>query len=272
MPGASNEFAGMESSSRSEAIVPPTRRMPPRKHFGETLRASKYSHRLTRNEYALVNKRNSTRPPREYCTDAEWEADAWAFEDEDHTRLTDEHCAMHREAALENFDLNMAFFRQLSGKDFLEAKAMAGMLAKHKNLRPLTDLSVWDGVEGIYVMVLDRYKQAYIGQARDIRARIKRHWSWAKQFDRLIFGTKESSVLSIDSFRALDTTRIFAVKTTRGLDLEERMVKAFPPEFLLNRVPGGDRIMGDRFLPWEIKRRQLLPVDSEADPSGVAST
>lgn len=259
MPGASNELAGMESSPWSEAIVPPTRRTPARKHFGETLRASKYSHRLTRDEYALVNKRNSTRPPREYCTDAEWEADAWAFEDEDHTLLTDEYCAMHREAALENFDLNMAFFKQLSGKDFLEA--MAGMLATHKNLRPLTDLAAFDGVEGIYVMVLDRHKQAYIGQATDIRKRIKRHWSGTKQFDRLIFGTKESSVLSIDSFRALDTTRIFAAKTTRGLDLERQIVRDFPLDFLLNRVPGGDRMMGDRFLPWEIKRRQLLPAD-----------
>ena len=62
-------------------------------------------------------------------------------------------------------------------------------------------------------MVLDLYKQAYTGQAADIRMRIKRHWSGTKQFERLIFGTKESSVLSIDSFRALDTTRIFAAKT-----------------------------------------------------------
>lgn len=211
-----------------------------------------------------MNKRNSTRSPREYCTDAEWEADAWAFEDEDHTLLTDQYCAMHREAALENFDLNLAFFRQLSGKAFLEA--MTEMLARHKNLRAVTDLSVWDGVEGIYVMMLDRYKQAYIGQARDIRTRIKRHWSGTKQFDRLIFGTKESSILSIDSFRPLDTTRIFAAKTTRGLELEEQMVKAIPPDFLLNRVPGGERLMGTWFLPWEIKQRNLVQGPSEPGP------
>lgn len=40
MPGASNKLAGMEATPWSEAIVPPTRRTPPRKHFGETLRAS----------------------------------------------------------------------------------------------------------------------------------------------------------------------------------------------------------------------------------------
>lgn len=32
------------------------------------------------------------------------------------------------------------------------------MLEIHKNLKPVTDLARWDGVKGIYVMVLDRYK------------------------------------------------------------------------------------------------------------------
>jgi hypothetical protein len=244
------------------------RSTPPVKHFDETLRASKYSNRLTRDEYALMSRKPSTRFPRETYSDAQWEAEAWAFEDEDHTRFSDEFCTDRREAALENFDLNMAFFTQLSGRNFLEA--LTEMLGKQKNLRPVADLPAFDGVEGIYVMVLDRYKQAYIGQAWDIRARIKRHWSGTKQFDRLIFGDKETSVLSIDSFRALDTTRIFAAKTTRGLQLEERMVNAFPPDFLLNRVPGGTRIMGERFLPWEVKRRQLVATETaEATPDQV---
>lgn len=138
------------------------------------------------------------------------------------------------------------------------------VLEKQKNLKPVADLSGWVGVKGVYVMVLDRYKQTYIGQAWDIRARIKRHWSGTKQFDRLIFGTKETSVLSIDFFRALDTSRIFAAKTTRGLRLEERRVKSSPPDFTLNRVPGGDRIMGGLFLPWEVKQRQLLPDTPES--------
>ncbi|MDQ0661586.1 hypothetical protein QFZ35_000084 [Arthrobacter ulcerisalmonis] len=84
------------------------------------------------------------------------------------------------------------------------------MLARHKNLRAVTDLSAWDGVEGVFVMVLDRYKQVYIGQALDIRSCVKRHWSGTKQSDRLIFPDKPSSVLPIYSFRALDTSRIFA--------------------------------------------------------------
>ncbi|KRE44563.1 hypothetical protein ASG92_12915 [Arthrobacter sp. Soil736] len=136
------------------------------------------------------------------------------YEDEGHRIHSDDFCSRQREAALENFDLNMAFFRQLSGKDFLAA--LTEMLGKHKNLKPVTDLAAVDGVEGAYVMVLDRYKQAYVGQAWDIGVRIKRHWSGTKQFDRLIFPDKETSVLSIDSFRALNTTRIFAARTGRG--------------------------------------------------------
>lgn len=96
-----------------------------------------------------------------------------------------------------------------------------------------------------------------------IRARIKRHWSGTKQFDRLIFGNKDSSVLSIDSFRALDTSRIFAAKTTRGLEQEGRLVSALPFDFLLNRVPSGERIVGARFFPWEIRQRLLKPVRPE---------
>lgn len=232
-------------------------------YFGERLRVSEYSYRLKRHEYAQPNKTNTLWAPREDYSEEEWAAQAWMYEDDEHRVYSDEFCELQREAALENFDLNKAFFRKLSGKDFLDA--LNGLLETHKKLKPITDLSAWDGVEGVYVLVLDFYKQAYIGQAYDIRARIKRHWSGTHNFDRLIFGTKETSVLSIKSFRALDTTRIFAAKTTRGLQLEERLVKAVPPDFLLNRVPGGDRPMGGRFLPWEVKQRQLAAPGPDAD-------
>ncbi|WP_142061276.1 GIY-YIG nuclease family protein [Pseudarthrobacter sp. B4EP4b] len=233
-------------------------------HFGERLRASKYSHRLKRDEYALPNKTNSSWFPREMYGEAMWASQAWMYEDEDHRVYADEFCELQREAALENFDLNKAFFRQLSAKDFEEA--LAEMLRKHKYLRPVTDLIALDGEMGVYVMVLGLYKQVYVGQSWDIRKRIKQHWSGVKQFDRLIFPDKETSILSIDSFRALDTTRIFAAKTIRGDQLERRLVNTFPPDFLLNRVDGGDRIMGGLFLPGEVKQRQLI-ADTPQSPA-----
>jgi hypothetical protein len=222
------------------------------------MRSGKYGHRLIRDLYALPNKTPSVRLPRDFFTDEQWESRAWAFEDAEQTRLSDEFCQRHREAALENFDLNMAFFAQIPAESFEDA--LTELLSKNKSLRPIADLRSLEGDEGVYLMVLDEYRQAYIGQAIDIRARIKRHWAGTKQFDRLLWGNKHQSVLSIDSFRALDTTRIFAARTTRGDRMEARLVNTFPPDYLLNRI-GGGAVTGLRaiFIAAEVKRRRLVP-------------
>ena len=64
--------------------------------------------------------------------------------------------------------------------------------------------------------------------------------------------------MSIASFRALDTTRIFAARTINADALETRLVNAFPPDFLLNRIRGG-AVTGFRslFIGAEMKRREL---------------
>ncbi|PTT66998.1 hypothetical protein DBR22_09800 [Arthrobacter sp. HMWF013] len=234
-------------------------------HFGERLRQSKFGHRLTREMYAIPNKKRSTRyVPREYAGEGYWASQAWAYEDEDHTILSDEFCEQQRDDALENFDLNMAFFAQIQADVFEDA--LTEMLAKNKSLREVTDLKELDWDEGAYVMVLDGYRQAYIGQAVDMRARIRRHWTATKQFDRLLWGHKYQSVLSVDSFRALDTTRIFAAKTINADRLERRLVKNFPPDLLLNRIEGGTlTAVRGAFIATEIKRRQLV-ADADAAP------
>ena len=233
-------------------------------HFGERLRQSKFGHRLAREMYAVPNKKPSAVRRREDVGEAFWASQAWAYEDEAHTILSDEFCSQQRDNALENFDLNMAFFAQIPAGSFEDT--LTEMLVKNKSLREVTDLKTLDWEEGAYVMVLDGCRQAYIGQAVDMRARIRRHWTTSKQFDRLLWGHKHESVLSIDSFRALDTTRIFAAKTINADRLERRLVKNFPPDFLLNRIEGGvlTAVRG-AFIATEIKRRQLV-----ADP-GVAS-
>ena len=74
------------------------------------------------------------------------------------------------------------------------------------------DLNELAGKQGVYILVLDEYKQAYIGKseaAGGMKQRILNHWSKRKEFGRLLNGKVESSILSIDSFGALDTTRIF---------------------------------------------------------------
>ncbi len=56
-------------------------------------------------------------------------------------------------------------------------------------------------------MILDNYKQVYIGIADNIKKRILQHWKNSP--NTMIVGTKNNSKLCIDSFKALDTTRIF---------------------------------------------------------------
>lgn len=232
-------------------------------HFGELVRPGKYGLRLTREMYALVNKKSSTRIP-EYMLTDELRAELQPhFEDEAMTIRTDEYCRRQRELALENFDLNMAYFASIPPESFEEA--LQEMLRKHKRMRPVTDLKTLDGEWGAYVLVLDDYRQAYIGQAWDMRKRIKAHWTGTKQFDRLLWGSVEESVMSIDSFRPLDTTRIFACKTMNYDTLEARLVNTFPPDFLLNRI-GGGAVSGMRsiFIGAEMKRRQLMKPEGPA--------
>ena len=237
-------------------------------HFGEQMRSGKYGHRLTRDQYALPNKTPSSRVDRDLIPDKLWADIAWAYEDEDHTILSDAFCERQRDEALENFDLKMAFFSQIPQSDFEDA--LAEMLRKNKRLKPITDLRTLDGDQGVYVMVLDDYRQAYIGQASDMRARIKRHWSGTKAFDRLLWGSPPESVLSIDSFRSLDTTRIFAARTTLVDRLEAKLVRTFPEDFTVNRIGGGKpdglRIV---FLEAELKRRQLVPRTGSPAPEGL---
>jgi hypothetical protein len=233
-------------------------------HLGELIRPGKYGHRLTREMYALVNKKSSVRIPDYMLTDELRAALAPRFEDADLTIRSDEYCRQQRQDALENFDLNMAFFAQIPQESFEDA--LTELLQKNKSLRPITDLRTLDDREGAYVMVLDDYRQAYIGQAWDMRRRIKAHWSGTKQFDRLIWGDVHDSVLSIDSFRALDTTRIFAARTINADRLESKLVRTFPPDYLLNRI-GGGALTGMRalFIGTEVKRRQLTTQELHAD-------
>lgn len=91
-----------------------------------------------------------------------------------------------------------------------------------------------------YMMVLDEYKQVYIGKSVNIKKRIQQHWSCTKPFDRTLFPLyNTNSVLSIDFFRALDTTRIYAWKTHMTFGFERDLVYDFPEKFSCNRI-GGD--------------------------------
>ena len=78
--------------------------------------------------------------------------------------------------------------------------------------------------------------------------------------------------MSIDSFRALDTTRIFAARTTLVDRLEAKLVRTFPEDFTVNRIGGGKpdglRIV---FLEAELKQRQLVPRTGSPSPEGLTA-
>ncbi|GAA4054313.1 hypothetical protein GCM10023063_48650 [Arthrobacter methylotrophus] len=104
----------------------------------------------------------------------------------------------------------------------------------------MQSLKDWDGVAGAYILVFDEYRQFYVGKADDIRKRIKHHWGARKYFDRLVFPNKYESVFPVDELRALDTTRIYAARSTNPYAVEERAEKAADKRFCLNRMPGGE--------------------------------
>lgn len=74
-----------------------------------------------------------------------------------------------------------------------------------------------------------------------LATRIKQHWHRNKPLDQLVFGSVDTSRISIDCFGALDTTQIFAKpykgKKLFGLEhLESRFIRAFDQRFVLNRL------------------------------------
>lgn len=205
-------------------------------HFGVWIKTSERN-KLSRENYAIIDKKSSIWMPSTPARYSDPETRKKYFEDEECKIYCDSYCNEWREKCLVNFDKNMAFFNNITRESFEEA--LQRLIKSNKKTKQIFDLNDCKGICGIYVLVLDEYKQVYIGQAQDIKKRIMQHWSKKKPFDRLIFGGVNNSVLSIDCFGALDTTRIFALET-KSLDSSERFaVNKMPAHFRLNRIGGG---------------------------------
>lgn len=207
-------------------------------HFGEKLRKSKYGLKLSRSIYATPSRKPKMRLKPEYVSQAMIDIVRWMYRDDSLTEFSDAFLLRNRDEALTNFDLSMRYFDALDRDKF--NASVASFLKGAKLLRPIDDLTKFDGVSGAYVMIFDEYKQYYVGKADDLRKRIKKHWSDRKHFDRLVFGSPFDSVFPVDEFRALDTTRIFVAPTPNGFGVEEHLVEESDPRFSLNRVRGGD--------------------------------
>lgn len=200
-------------------------------HFGENLQKHKYSFKLVRDEFALPN----TKPSLPVFNSL---VEQNAYVDDTHTRYSQEWCEEYRKVCLQNYDLNMKYFASLSKEDF--NNELENYLCRHKGFHEIRKLAYCDGLEGFYIMVLDEYKQVYIGKTYDIKKRIKQHWTVTKDFDRVLLPMYNTdSVFSIDFFRALDTTRIFVWEYPASDETEAKLIEDFPKIYCTNRIGGG---------------------------------
>lgn len=161
------------------------------------------------------------------------------YEDDTFEMYTDEYCENHQKKCLYNYDLNMQFFKELDEVEF--QSILDKLLKKFKKLTKIADINNLKETSGVYIMVLGNYHQIYVGESYDIYKRIRQHWTRKKAFMRLIFGSKDDSILSIDSFGPLDTTSIYVYECRNKEEVEEKIVSYIPNKFLLNRTRGGDR-------------------------------
>lgn len=206
-------------------------------HFGVLVKSAKYGLKLTREKYAVINTR-ATLPKFEKLQKI------GAYADSSGKFYTEEWCREYQKLILENYDLSMRYFKSLDREEF--NSSINTFLKKYKGFKEVTDLNEW-GCPGYYMIVLDEYKQVYIGTADNIKRRMQQHWAKRISFDRMLFPmyAVTKSVLSIDAFRAFDTTRIYAQKKRRTYVLEDEYIRDMPMKFICNRIGGGqikDRI------------------------------
>lgn len=159
----------------------------------------------------------------------------------------------NKEAILKNLNLNLKFYTELDSEEFNKNLDKVLKLKKNNGLKKVTDLKEYIGKKGIYIMVLDKYKQIYIGQSkRDVVERIINHWKRKVEFENLLIGKVNKSKLSIDTFGMLDTTRIYIedidplyYNNSEKIDKrEEYLINSIPEQYLINKVGGGLRLDG----------------------------
>lgn len=247
----------LSGCDRKGHVMTATTRAGRLEHFGEGLNRSKFGFKMTRDMFAYPRRAPHQRLLRNEVPDDYWNSVAWEYQDEEHTRRSDLYLLVQRDAALVHFDLSMRYFASLDIRSF--EKALSHVLAQ-ADLCPVASLPDWDSASGVYVMVFDEYRQFYVGQAYDIRRRVKDHWIRRKSFDRLLFGDKYASIFPVDEFRPLDNTQLFAMRSDSPFDLESDLVAASDPRFTLNRIDGG-RPDVSRISPLVTMARQRQLVD-----------
>lgn len=139
------------------------------------------------------------------------------------------------EIASPYFKLSMRYFSSLNNSEFRD---FVSKYTQSFNFTEIVDLNTLQDVSGYYLLVLDDYSQVYLGISKNMKKRIMAHWSREIPLDHLIFSHSDGRPFSIDSFRALDTTRIYALYDD-FLYSEYKMMSKIPMQFLLNTAFSG---------------------------------
>ncbi len=221
------------------------------KHFGIWVNTELPSARISRKHYAKINPRSSVVSYSYAKHRLETQKDSPLIVDDESRSVfyTAKYCLSFQKKCLENFDINM---RKFSLLDYESFNSYLEKFANRRKLKQVFSLEEdlctqypWQlsDVDGfVYMMVMDEYKQAYIGITyHTVNKRIREHWCHSREFDRLIFGEKETSILSVDSFGPLDTTRLFLKPYSKNLKTpleiyEYKCINAFDSKYLLNRL------------------------------------
>ena len=128
----------------------------------------------------------------------------------------------------------MTKFNKLNHNNF--DKYLNEFVTKY-NFKEIKDLNEVNNISGLYIMVLDNYSQVYIGMSKNtIKRRIIEHWRKKIPFDQLVSIRSHNALINIDSFGALDTTRIFYKQVESELcdDYLDKIVNEFNDKYKLN--------------------------------------
>lgn len=149
------------------------------------------------------------------------------------------------EESRRNYDYCMKYFNALSKYEFKNELDNAIETLKKENyiVEQVKDLKLYKDVKGIYIMVLEKYKQIYIGQTTNsVRQRIYRHWNSEEREILDLHRDDEFAMMHINCFGALDTTKLYVIVLFNQKEineLEKRIITLFSSRFILNGAKGG---------------------------------
>ena len=173
-------------------------------------------------------------------------------------------CKSQHAKALVNLAYNKQYFSMLKQREF--KAQLQTFREKYPNFKEVTNINDykprkisandWKAYEGVYVIVLGKYKQIYVGQSSSLSTRIKQHWGvraindtefiehWESgvmklsDYTNYVGANENNSIIKIDAFGPLDTSQLFiyeAYTEEERKKLEAELISFFDKKFLCNR-------------------------------------